>query len=87
MIFASRNDRGPDKHLSWKVRSFFVGGVLALVGIGTESSALVAVAIFVLLAGIVLRFLPGGEDEAEDDEDWEGGEDEAEGSGRGEPPQ
>lgn len=68
MIFASRRDRVPDKYLHWKVKSFFVGAILALVGIGIESSALVAVAIFVLLGGMVLRFLPGREGEAAGDE-------------------
>jgi hypothetical protein len=76
MIFASRRDRGPDRYLHWKVKSFFVGAILALAGIGIESSALVAVAIFVLLAGMVLRFLPGGEGESADDGGGEGEEDE-----------
>lgn len=63
MFFSSRKRRGPDLHLDWKVRLFFLGAVLALIGIGTESSILIALAIFVLLVGVVLRFLPAGREE------------------------
>ena len=46
-------------HLDWKVRAFFLGALLAIIGIGTESQPVVFVAIAVLLVGIILRFLPG----------------------------
>ena len=59
MIFSSRRKRGPDENLSLKVQVFFVGAALALVGIGLDSSILVGVAIVILVAGVLLRFLPG----------------------------
>jgi len=59
MIFSSRRKRGPDDNLSLKIRVFFVGALLALVGIGLDSSVLVGLAIVILVAGILFRFLPG----------------------------
>jgi hypothetical protein len=60
MFFSSREKRGPDLYLEWKVRIFFAGALLALIGIGIGSSVLVGLAILVLLVGVGLRFLPGG---------------------------
>ena len=74
MIFSSRKNRGgPDPHLDWKVRLFFGGAALALVGIGLESSLLVGLAIPVLLGGAALRFLPDGDGRGEGDENTEQG--------------
>ena len=64
MIFSSRKRGGPDSHLLWKVRLFFAGSVLALLGIGLESSLLVILGIAVLLLGAGLRFFPVGRDGA-----------------------
>jgi hypothetical protein len=61
VIFLSRKKKGPDPYLEWKVRLFSGGAVLALVGLGLESSLLVGLAILILLVGVGLRFLPGGE--------------------------
>ena len=55
MIFSSRKKGGPDPYLDWKVRLFFLGAALVLMGIGLESSLLVGLAIAVLLVGVVLR--------------------------------
>jgi len=55
MIFSSRKKGGPDPYLDWKVRLFFMGAVLALLGIGLGSPILVGLAISVLLVGVVLR--------------------------------
>lgn len=60
MIFASRNRKDPDVHLDRKVHLFFLGALLALIGIGLGSSFLVSLAILVLLVGLALRFLPSG---------------------------
>jgi hypothetical protein len=65
MIFLDRMRRGDDPHLDWKVRLFVLGAVLALVGIGTKSSAVVGLATAVLLLGLGWRFLPGGDGEGE----------------------
>jgi len=76
VIFFTRKKRGPDPHLDWKVRLFSGGAVLALVGLGLESSLLVGLAILILLVGVGLRFLrSGGEAEGVGpDEAWaEGG--------------
>ena len=68
MIFSSRKNRAPDSFLDWKVRLFFVGAIVALVGIGLDSSLIVGVAILILLAGASLRFLPREEQGANEDE-------------------
>jgi len=47
-----------DRYLEWKVRLFSVAAVFALAGIYTENRWLTGVAIALLLAGFVLRFLP-----------------------------
>lgn len=58
--------RGSSAHLPWRVRLFWIGAVLAMVGIYLERSWLVWVAIVVLLAGISLRFVPGSKEEPGD---------------------
>lgn len=47
---------GTDPFLPWKVRTFFVGAVLAMAGLATGVSWLAAAAIAVLGAGLALRF-------------------------------
>ena len=73
MIWASRKRRGPDAYLDWKVRLFFAGALLALIGMGTGRSWVVGVAIVVLSAGMVLSFLSKRDDRTDtgepDDED------------------
>lgn len=46
--------------LVWKVRLFVLGGALAVGGMAVEVNWLVALAIPVLIAAFVVRFLPGG---------------------------
>ena len=58
MIFLNRRRRGEDPHLAWKVRLFFLGAALALVGMVMDSSWLIGAAVAVLIAGVGLRFLP-----------------------------
>jgi len=73
MIFPSRRKAGPDRYLDWKVWIFFAGAALALAGIGMESSVLVGLAVPVLLGGLALRFLPGGDRGAVAGEDGDDG--------------
>ena len=72
MIFYSRRRDSSDPYLDWKIRLFFAGAILAMVGIGLESSVLVGLAIPVLLLGIGLRILPGGKSDAEGGDPEEG---------------
>jgi len=47
---------GADPFLPWKMRTFFFGAVLALAGLATDVSWLMAAAVAVLGAGLALRF-------------------------------
>ena len=57
MLIDRRKDR-PVRHLEWRIRLFGVGAIMAVVGIATEQSWLINVAIAVLAAGVLIRFLP-----------------------------
>ena len=57
-----------DRYLEWKVRLFVVAAVFGLAGIYTESRWLTGVAIALLLAGFLLRFLPGDTKEQDEPE-------------------
>jgi hypothetical protein len=64
-----RRDR-PVRHLTWRVRIFAAGAVLALWGMSRGIEWLVNLAIGVLLVGFLLRFLPeADEDRTDADED------------------
>ncbi len=54
MISRERRD-GPDRLLPWKLGSFFLGAGFLLAGVTTGRDWAVAVAIGVLLVGVVLR--------------------------------
>lgn len=58
MSFLYRSHRGSNAYLAWKVRTFWLGAALGLLGIWLESPWLVGPAVAVLLAGVLLRFLP-----------------------------
>lgn len=60
--------------LVWKVRLFVVGACLAAGGMAMEIDWLVLVATVVLGVGFLLRFMPGGRGEVEDEEGEEGEE-------------
>ena len=64
-----RADRYP--WLEWKVRLFVVGASLAVAGMAIEIQWLVVVAIVILFAGFLIRFLPGGTGESTDHPDPE----------------
>ena len=57
-MFLDRSSR-PGRYLEWKVGIFVVGAVLGLAGIYLEERWMTGAAIAVLLAGMLLRFLPG----------------------------
>ncbi len=60
--------RRTGRHLTWKVRLFSAGAVLALAGIFLDDRWITGVAIVVLTAGVALRFLTGdGEGESGED--------------------
>lgn len=50
-----------DRWLQAKMWLFSIGALLALVGMFLENSWVIGVAGLVLVAGFLLRFLPGGE--------------------------
>ena len=61
----SRERRGEDPYLNVKVALFCLGAGIAMVGVASGRRWIINLAIFVLLIGFVLRFLPKrGESEA-----------------------
>lgn len=49
--------------LEWKVRLFLLGACVAVLGMSLEMRWLVAVALAILVAAFLVRFLPGGKGE------------------------
>lgn len=62
-------------HLEWKVRLFVVGAGLGLSGMYLEESWLTGAGIVVLLAGALLRFMPGGSGPTETGGEGDSGDD------------
>jgi hypothetical protein len=73
MAFGMRGGKSTGRFLEWKIRLFFVGAVLLMVGIAREIDLLVIFAVAVLAVAFVLRFFerpdPVDEDPDEADED------------------
>jgi len=76
VLFFVDRSREADEYpwLAWKVRFFIVGAGLAVGGMVMEMNWLILVAVGVLVAGFLLRYLPGGkgrtlEQEADEDPD------------------
>lgn len=68
MIF--RPDRSPErpvKHLGWRLYLFGAAAVLAGLGIHFDIGWLVWGAIVLLVAGLLIRFLPEADEEAGDE--------------------
>jgi hypothetical protein len=57
-MFISRERRGRDRFLWFKLACLVLGGVLGLVGMSRDRPLLVDLAIVVILAGFALRFVP-----------------------------
>lgn len=55
-------NRGPreDRYLEWKIALFSVAAAVAMVGIYLDERWMTGVALVLLVAGMFLRFLPGG---------------------------
>ena len=53
-----KRTEGGDRFLAWRVRLFMIGAVVAFAGMATSLKWLVWVGIAVLVAAMVLRFLP-----------------------------
>ena len=66
MVLASRGG-GTGRFLQWKIRLFFVGAGLLMVGIAREMDLLVLLSIIVLAVAFVLRFLEREQKSGEDD--------------------
>ncbi|TVP77349.1 MAG: hypothetical protein EA352_03795 [Gemmatimonadales bacterium] len=68
--FADR-ERRADRYpwLEWKVRLFSAGAVLAVAGIVMEIDWVVWLAVVVLAAAFLVRFLPGGRGEVVDEDE------------------
>lgn len=58
-MFFDRSRRA-GRYLEWKVRLFTLGAVLAVVGMALNQTWMTGGAIGVLVAGMMLRFLPDG---------------------------
>lgn len=83
LIFMDRSRRADHyPWLEWKVRLFVIGAALAVGGMVLEEGWIIGVAIVVLIAGFMLRFLPGGQGVRHRDE-WPAADGEAEDDGEG----
>ena len=60
--------RRAGRWLEWKVRIFATGAVLGLAGIFLDEAWLRIAAIAVLATGILLRFLPGGKRDGDEED-------------------
>ena len=60
MLFIARRGPGEDRYLEWKSGLFSVAAVVAMVGIYLDERWMTGTALALLVAGMLLRFLPGG---------------------------
>lgn len=65
-MFVDRRPDRPVRYLEWRVRLFGAGALLGVVGIATDTGWMIWLAIVVLVAGFLLRFLPEKEEEQEE---------------------
>jgi len=68
MVLLDRRRRA-GRYLEWKVRLFSLGAVVALAGIYWREAWMTSIAIVILLAGMVLRFLPASRGEAPEEDE------------------
>lgn len=87
LLFADRGRR-EDRYLEWKIGLFSVAAAITMVGIYLDERWMTGTALALLIAGMLLRFLPGGGGSGRatyiDDDDGEGGEEEDASQGEGE---
>ncbi len=55
--------------LTWRIRAFFIGAVLGLVGIYLNSSWLLSASLIALSGGVAVRFWPVGNPNSEGEEE------------------
>ena len=61
LLFMDRHRRADSyPWFEWKVRLFVLGAAVAVAGIALEREWMTSVALLILLAAFLLRFLPGG---------------------------
>ncbi|HSJ15860.1 MAG TPA: hypothetical protein VK939_15745 [Longimicrobiales bacterium] len=70
-MFISRERRGPDRWLYYKLALFAVGAVIAVLGVALGNDLLVTIAIGVLFLGLLTRLLPRGEQPEDGDRSGE----------------
>lgn len=73
MPFRPRRRGGTGAHLGLRVALFAAGATLGLAGIRLEERWLTGAAIVVLAAGALVQWVPGGGDDAAEDDGVEGG--------------
>ena len=72
-MFIDHSPDRPVRHLKWRLRLLSLGGVCAVAGLYLGSRAVIWVAIAILIAGFLLRFLPGPDERsAENPEEGSG---------------
>lgn len=77
LLFMDRRRRADEyPWLMWKVRLFVIGACLAVGGMVMDLGWLILLAIGVLAAGFLIRFLPGGTGASRDDGTEDGAVDE-----------
>jgi hypothetical protein len=69
MPFLADRSRRDDPLLEWKIRLFSVAAVVALAGIYLDDRRVTGGALVLLVGGVLLRFLPGGSEDQDDDPD------------------
>lgn len=65
MFRPDRSRDRPTSYLTWRVRLMGAGAVLALVGMYYDSPWMIWIAIGVLVVGLLMRFLPTGDEDAD----------------------
>lgn len=58
MVFIDRRPGRPVRHLEWRIRLMGAGALLSLIGIYYQAGWVIWVAIAILIAGFMMRFLP-----------------------------
>ena len=61
-MLLDRSRHRPVRHFRWRVRLLGLGAVLAVVGMYVDAAWIINLAIIVLAAGILLRFVPARDD-------------------------
>ena len=60
MLFVANRGRREDRYLEWKIGLFSVAAAITMAGIYLDERWMTGTALALLIAGMLLRFLPGG---------------------------